>query len=93
MMLAVTDVVWNAAITGVVAVALAWIAKSGGAKLDKIHTLVNSNMGNQLRLCASVTQQLAEVTPTKANIEAAALALKMLEEHDKNQAKVDRQKP
>lgn len=40
-----------------------------------VHTLVNSNMGAQLKLNAVVSRRLAEITKDKEDIEAAELCL------------------
>ena len=56
---------------------------------EKTHTLVNSNMGVQLKLNAAVTKRLANMTQDKNDIEAAELAATMLTEHEKKQAIVD----
>lgn len=53
------------------------------------HTLVNSNMGLQLRLHAMVTKRLAAITGNEADEAAAELAEHMLLEHEAKQAKVD----
>ena len=53
------------------------------------HTLVNSNMGVQLRLNAAVTGRLAEITKDPEDIKAANLARLMYEEHVAKQAIVD----
>ena len=70
-------------------VQLAQIAETG----EKTHTLVNSNMGVQLRLNAVVTRRLAEITKGtpdgKADEEAATAAERLLREHEGKQAVVD----
>lgn len=56
---------------------------------EKTHTLVNSNMGVQLKLNAAVTKRLAGITKDPDDISAAHLASVMLAEHEKKQATVD----
>lgn len=85
MILAVSDVVWQAIIAGLVTVAVAWI----NHRLGQIHKLVNSSMGNQLKLNAVATRRLAMLTNSPVDVDAADLANKMLKEHESKQAKVD----
>jgi hypothetical protein len=63
------------------------------AKIDKttndVHTLVNSNMGTQLRLAAVALRRLADLTKEQADIDAATLAEEMLDAHVKKQEIVD----
>lgn len=61
------------------------IAKVG----EKTHTLVNSNMGVQLKLNAAVTKRLADLTNDADDRKAAELAQSMWEEHEKKQHAVD----
>lgn len=83
-----------------VKVDLARSSQNTGEKLDniektgeKVHTLVNSNMGVQLKLNASLSRQVANLTSDpKAKAEAtkaAELAESLLSEHEKKQAVVD----
>lgn len=58
---------------------------------DATHTLVNSNMGVQLRLNAELSRWKALQTGKPADAEAADLAEKLLREHELKQADVDRQ--
>lgn len=88
-----TDSTIQAAIAGVVTIALAWlasrklnaIAKTG----EQVHTLVNSNMGTQLKLNAISLRRLATITSDPVDVDAAMLAEKLLKEHDAKQAAVD----
>ncbi len=75
---------------------------SSDARIEKLtkvtndtHTLVNSNMGVQLRLNKVVTRRLANLTKDtpegEADEKAAALAESMLSEHEAKQAIVDAQ--
>lgn len=57
------------------------------------HTLVNSNMGVQLKLNAAVTRRLAGLTGHADDLAAADLAEQMYQEHLKKQAQVDAAKP
>lgn len=87
-----SDVVWNAIIAGVVTIVLAIINHRLGKIAEtgeKTHTLVNSNMGVQLRLHAVTSRRLADVLNTPETEEIAQLAAKMLEEHESKQATVD----
>jgi hypothetical protein len=69
---------------------LAVIAETG----EKTHTLVNSNMGVQLKLNKVVTRRVADLTKgtsSAADDEAAAvLAAAMYDEHVAKQAQVDK---
>lgn len=68
-----------------VAIKMAQLSKVAG----KTHTLVNSNMGIQLKLNAGNSQIVAELRGRPEDIEAAKLAEKMLTEHEGKQAQVD----
>lgn len=90
--LAVSDVVWQAIIAAVVTLALAWMNSRLGkiAKTaEKVHTLVNSAMGSQLKLNAVATRRLAILTNSPVDVDAAAVAEKALKEHEAKQATVD----
>ena len=109
-MLAISDAGWNAIIAGCFAIVLEFMRRTTTKKLDKIvetgektlvtgektHTLVNSNMGVQLRLNAGNARRVATYSklagsPTSSiDAEAATLAEKLLYEHDNRQSKVDR---
>ena len=56
---------------------------------DKVHTLVNSNMGVQLKLTSVAMARIAELTKDPMDIRAADLARSLLHEHEKKQAVVD----
>ena len=56
---------------------------------EKTHILVNSNMGIQLKLNAANARFKANTTNDPIDIEAAMLAERMLEQHEKHQAAVD----
>ena len=56
---------------------------------EKTHTLVNSNMGVQLRMHADLTQRMAEKTKEPEDIAAALQAKKLWDEHQGKQATVD----
>src|SRR5678815_2998734 len=65
-------------------------------KMDEIarvgvdtHTLVNSNMGVQLKLNAALSRRMANITKSNEDIQAAELAEIALAEHIKKQAIVD----
>lgn len=58
-------------------------------KLTDIHTLVNSNMGAQLKIGAIALRRIAIITKDAADIEAAKVAEDLLAEHVRKQAIVD----
>lgn len=98
-MIAVGDAVWNSLIGGVVAIILAFMAhKLGAIKKtgeetqktgEKTHTLVNSNFGAQLKLGAELSRWKANQTGKAEHLEAADIAEKLLQEHEKKQSVVD----
>jgi hypothetical protein len=53
------------------------------------HALVNSAMGTQLLLTATVTKRLSDITHYPEDIQASELAAKLLSEHDAKQKKAD----
>lgn len=53
------------------------------------HTLVNSNMGIQLKLHAATSKRLALISKDPDDIAAAELAELLFQEHNKKQAIVD----
>lgn len=59
------------------------------SQLKDIHTLVNSQMGDQKRLLATTARAKAIITNERADIEAADRAEQELREHERKQAKVD----
>lgn len=88
----ISDVVWQALIAAVLALGLAWIGRqvhTVSKSTDAIHTLVNSNMGIQLKLGAELSRWKAVQTGQTADLEAAAKAEQMLREHEAKQAIVD----
>jgi hypothetical protein len=56
---------------------------------EKTHTLVNSNMGAQLKLTATVSRRLALITKDDSDQEAASIAETLLHEHERKQEVVD----
>lgn len=56
---------------------------------DKTHTLVNSNMGAQLRISAVALRRVADITKHPDDDAAANLAENVLKEHEAKQAVVD----
>lgn len=87
-----TDAAVNIIVGGAVAIATAYFTyklNKIGKVADATHTLVNSNMGVQLRLTAAVSRRLAALTRNKSDLAAAELADKMLMEHEDKQATVD----
>lgn len=96
MTLAVADTVWLAAIAGAVAIGTAWIklsadrhAKAAAVVQKDIHTLVNNNMGVQLKLVAELSEWKAAASKLPADEISARLAREKYEEHQKKQAVVD----
>lgn len=96
---AVPNIIWQAIIAGVVTIVVALIqcktliAVNKMAKVaNQTHTLVNSAMGNQLKLTAQSALDLAAENPTKINVKKARAAEKMLSEHIVKQTKVDEDK-
>lgn len=57
---------------------------------EKTHTLVNSNMGAQLKMHALLCRRMAEKTGEPDDLSAATQAEKLLAEHEDKQAVVDR---
>lgn len=97
MILAVSDAVQVALIAGITAAApamlIAWLGYMKVLKsaktVDVIHTLVNSQMGEQLRLGMVSAKTLASVKPSKANTQLALDAELKWRDHETKQAKVD----
>jgi hypothetical protein len=56
---------------------------------DATHTLVNSNMGIQLKIAMGLTDKISKLTNTKEDLADAAEAKRLYEEHMKKQAVVD----
>lgn len=70
--------------------------KATSTKLDEIskvgektHTLVNANMGAQLKISAVALRTIATLQRTPHTVAAAELAEKLLQEHEAKQASVD----
>lgn len=61
--------------------------------VDATHTLSNSKMGNALRINKIVTKRLAELSKDPADMEIAKEAELQYNEHQKQQAKVDKKFP
>jgi len=60
---------------------------------EKVHDLVNSSMGIQLRKHADAQRQIAKDSPTPENLAAAAAAEEDYQEHQRRQALVDSKHP
>jgi len=95
MIFAVTDDLWKAVITGlisifggIVTILLALIKSTG----EKVHTLVNSQMGAQLLLVKNLSEDKMVSDPTPVNIEAARIARAAWEDHQRKQSIVDGRK-
>lgn len=56
---------------------------------DKVHTLVNANMGIQLKISAVALGRVAELTKHPKDIAAWETAKTALAEHERKQASVD----
>jgi hypothetical protein len=56
------------------------------------HVLVNSNMGDQLKLNALLSRRVAEITKLPEDLEAAVLSESKLRDHESKQAVVDKTK-
>jgi hypothetical protein len=65
------------------------VAKETQKVGEAIHTLVNSNMGAQLKIAAVALRRLADNTTHPDDVAAAVLAEKLLHEHEIKQASVD----
>lgn len=71
--------------------ALVVSTESANQQLTSIHTLVNANMGAQLKISAIALRRIADLTRLPGDISAAIIAEKLLYEHEAKQAIVDRQ--
>lgn len=71
--------------------ALATSTESANQQLTSIHTLVNANMGAQLKISAIALRRIADLTRNPGDISAAIVAEKLLYEHEAKQAMVDKQ--
>lgn len=88
----VSDSVWQALIAAILALGLAWIGykvQTISKSADSIHTLVNSNMGVQLKLGAELSRWKATQTKNKQDVRAADEAERLWQEHEAKQAIVD----
>ena len=68
---------------------LAAVTAQQDGKLDRIHTLVNSNMGVQLRMTAELARWKAVQTRDPQHIAEAENAERLYREHVEKQAAVD----
>jgi hypothetical protein len=98
-----SDVFWQSIIAAVCTVILAWfqfklqaMLHHSDVKLDDLgkvaaatHTLVNSNMGTQLKLNAIMARRLSDLTKSPVDVEAALEAEKLYAAHMQNQDVVD----
>jgi len=69
---------------------LAKSTEESGEKLSAIHTLVNSNRGETLTIASVALDRVAELTKHPKDVAAAAVAKKLLREHEAQQALVDK---
>jgi len=83
-------------IQGIVAIILAWIGRRGLNKLteiaktsDAVHTLVNSNMGRELKISAVALRRINSMTHVPEDERIAKLAETALTDHETKQAVVD----
>ena len=95
MMFAISDNLWQGIIAGLVAmfggivtILLALIKSTG----EKVHTLVNSQMGAQLLLVKNLSEERMVSDPTPVNIEAARIARLAWEDHQRKQSILDGRK-
>lgn len=56
---------------------------------DATHTLVNSNMGVQLKIAMRLAEKVAKLTKKKEDIEDAKATKRLYEEHMAKQSQVD----
>jgi len=70
---------------------IAWIQRRQGRELKKIHTLVNSASGVTLKLNAELSRWKAVQTNDPEHARDADKAEKLYLEHQRRQAKVDKQ--
>lgn len=76
-----------------------WRRSNVNKKIEAVHTLVNSNMGTQLRITAVALRQVANMTPVEpsslknAALDAASNAETLLADHNAKQATVDAANP
>jgi hypothetical protein len=63
--------------------------KANLAVVEKVHTLVNSQMGSTLNVARLATKRTAEVTGHPSDVAVAQEAERAYQEHQKKQAEVD----
>jgi hypothetical protein len=68
-----------------------WLTHRQNAKISNIHDLVNSAMGEQLKLNASATARTAEVTGEAGDARVAEMAKSAVEKHEATQAIIDKE--
>jgi len=56
---------------------------------ESVHILVNSSMSAQLRISALALRRIAGMTSNKTDIEAAELAERLFQDHERKQQRVD----
>lgn len=67
-----------------------WFAgRATDRKLEQVHILVNSKMGTQLRISASLSKRLARLTGAKEDMEAALEHERMAVDHEEKQTLAD----
>jgi hypothetical protein len=57
---------------------------------DKVHTLVNSNMGLQLGISAALARRIADLTGLESDASIAEAHEKLSHDHEAKQAQVDK---
>jgi hypothetical protein len=57
--------------------------------VDKVHTLVNNNMGIALKANATLSRRIADLTKDERDATAASVAERLFMEHDTKQETVD----
>jgi len=61
----------------------------GRKRIEDIHTLVNSNMGVQLRISAGALRRIADLTKDPADVRIADEAERLAMDHESKQHTVD----
>lgn len=74
---------------GEVKTVLEFTTQKTDKKLDSIHTLVNSSMGKQLAIAASLSRRIALLTGKPEDNASADEAERLLKDHEGKQAIVD----
>lgn len=76
-------------VPGVPAIIAAFYGRDNAVQIEKVHKLVNSNYGTQLKLVVNSARIAAESRGLPADIEAYEAAKAALDEHNRQQALID----